>query len=66
MAGQHNVPAQEVFLEENGCNVGGCSPSDVVINFELVNQTSHLGLTKDIAVGARGFGFISWPVLAVS
>ena len=29
-AGQHNVPAQEVFLEENGCNVGGCSACDVI------------------------------------
>ena len=29
-AGQHNVPAQEVFLEENGCNVGGCSTCDVI------------------------------------
>ena len=28
--GQHNVPAQEVFLEENGCNVGGCSACDVI------------------------------------
>ena len=35
-------------------------------NFELVNQTSQSGLTKDIAIGARGFGFISGPVLAVS
>ena len=29
-AGQHKVPAQEVFLEENGCNVGGCSACDVI------------------------------------
>ena len=29
-AGQHNVPAQEGFLEENGCNVGGCSVCDVI------------------------------------
>ena len=29
-AGQHNVPAQEVFLEENDCNVGGCSACDVI------------------------------------
>ena len=29
-AGQHNVPAQEVFLEKNGCNVGGCSACDVI------------------------------------
>ena len=29
-AEQHNVPAQEVFLEENGCNVGGCSACDVI------------------------------------
>ena len=29
-AGQHNVPAQEVFLEENGRNVGGCSACDVI------------------------------------
>ena len=28
--GQHNVPAQEVFLEENGCNEGGCSACDVI------------------------------------
>ena len=43
-AGQHNVLAQEVglFLEENGCNVGGCS---------------QLGLTKDIAIGSGSFGF---------
>ena len=26
----HNVPEQEVFLEENGCNVGGCSACDVI------------------------------------
>ena len=29
-AGQHNVAAQEVFLEENGCNGGGCSACDVI------------------------------------
>ena len=29
-ARQHNVPAQEVFLEENGCNVGRCSACDVI------------------------------------
>ena len=29
-AGQHNVSAQGVFLEENGCNVGGCSACDVI------------------------------------
>ena len=29
-AGQHNVPAQEVFLEENGCTVGGCSVCDTI------------------------------------
>ena len=29
-AGQHNVPGQEVFLEENGCNVGGCFAYDVI------------------------------------
>ena len=29
-AEQHNVPAQEVFLEENGCNAGGCSACDVI------------------------------------
>ena len=29
-AGQHNVPAQKVFLEDNGCNVGGCSACDVI------------------------------------
>ena len=29
-AGPHNVPAQEVFLEENGCNAGGCSACDVI------------------------------------
>ena len=23
-AGQHNAPAQEIFLEKNGCNAGGC------------------------------------------
>ena len=31
MAGQHNVPGQDVFLEENGCNTGGCSACDVII-----------------------------------
>ena len=31
MAGQHNVPAQEVFLEENGCNAGRCSACDVIV-----------------------------------
>ena len=31
MAGQHNVPAQEVFLEENGFNAGRCSACDVII-----------------------------------
>ena len=31
-AGHNNVPAQEVFLEENGCNEGGCSACDVVIS----------------------------------
>ena len=29
-AGQHNAHAQEVFLEENGCNVGECSACDVI------------------------------------
>ena len=29
-AGQRNVTAQEVFLEENGFNVGGCSACDVI------------------------------------
>ena len=29
-AGQHNVHAQEVFSEENGCNVGECSACDVI------------------------------------
>ena len=29
-AGQHNIPAQEVYLEENDCNVGGCSACDVI------------------------------------
>ena len=29
-AGQHNVPAQEVFLEESGCNAGRCSACDVI------------------------------------
>ena len=29
-AGQHNVPAQEVFSEENGCNVGGYSSCDAI------------------------------------
>ena len=29
-AGQPNVLAQEVFLEENGCNVGGCYACDVI------------------------------------
>ena len=29
-AEQHNVPAQKIFLEENGCNVGGCSACDVI------------------------------------
>ena len=31
MAGQHNVPAQKVFLEENGCNAGECSACDVIV-----------------------------------
>ena len=31
MAGQHNVLAQEVFLEVNGCNAGRCSACDVII-----------------------------------
>ena len=35
-------------------------------NFELVNQTSQLGLTKDIAIGSGGFGFLFGPILAVS
>ena len=30
MAGQHNAPAQEVFVEENGYNEGGCSAYDVI------------------------------------
>ena len=29
-AEQHNVPAQELFLDENGYNVGGCSACDVI------------------------------------
>ena len=29
-AGQNNVSTQEIFLEENGCNVGGCSACDVI------------------------------------
>ena len=32
MAGQQNVPAQEVFLEENGCNAGICSAGDVIVS----------------------------------
>ena len=31
MAGQHRVPAQKVFLEENGCNTGRCSACDVIV-----------------------------------
>ena len=31
MAGQHNVPAQEVFWEVNGCNAGGLSACDVIV-----------------------------------
>ena len=31
MAGQHNVPAQTVFLEETGRNAGRCSAYDVII-----------------------------------
>ena len=30
MARQRNVPAQKVFLEENGCNAGRCSACDVI------------------------------------
>ena len=30
IAGQHNVPAHEVFLEDNGCNAGGCTACDVI------------------------------------
>ena len=30
-AGQHNVPAQEVFLEENGRNTVGGSACDVIL-----------------------------------
>ena len=30
-AGQHNVPAQKVFLEENGCYTGRCCACDVII-----------------------------------
>ena len=29
-AGQHNVPAHEVFFEENGSKAGGCSACDVI------------------------------------
>ena len=31
MAGHHNVPAQKVFLEENGCNAGRYSAYDVMV-----------------------------------
>ena len=31
MTGQNNVSAQKAFLEENGCNAGGCSACDVMI-----------------------------------
>ena len=31
MAGQHNVPAHEVFLEQNECNAGRCFACDVII-----------------------------------
>ena len=31
MAGQHNVPAQNVILKETGCNAGKCSACDVII-----------------------------------
>ena len=31
MAGELNVPAQKVFLEENGCNAGGCFACNVII-----------------------------------
>ena len=30
IAGQHNVLAQKVFLEENRCNAGRCSACDVI------------------------------------
>ena len=30
-AGQHNVSAQEIFLEENGCKAGECFACDVII-----------------------------------
>ena len=31
MAGQENVLAQKAFLEENGCNTGGCFACGVII-----------------------------------
>ena len=31
IAGQHNVPAQKVFLEQNECNAGRCFACDVII-----------------------------------
>ena len=37
MAGQHEVPAQKVFLEENGCNAGICFACDVMV-LSLPNQ----------------------------
>ena len=65
-AGQHNVPAQEVFLEENGCNKGGCSAcvssyhicSFVVPAHIFFNQTLYRALIQTgpySSTGARYF-----------
>ena len=58
MAGKDNVSAQKAFFEENGCNAGRYSASDIII-LSKPNQPNGV-VVKDIAIGAEGFGFNFW------
>ena len=64
MAGQDKVPAQQAFLEENGCSAGRYSACDVIILSEP-NRPADV-VVKDIAIGAGSFEFDFEPVPAVS
>ena len=56
MAGQNNVPAQKVFLGRKWMQ----RRQMFRLRCHGFEQTSVLGLTKDIAIGAGGFGFNFW------
>ena len=54
MAGQHNVPAQKVFLEENGCYAGKCSACDAMA---LSKPNQPVGVNQRHRYQRGGFRF---------